>query len=194
MQEASLDRPCDHAGINGYADLREHGGIQWPLPRGAETPQGERRLFEDGRFFRPDGRALFCFEAPAENPEPPDAEYPLVMLTGRGSSAEWHTGTRTARSAVLRALSGISDRVEMDPDDAAERGLKDGQRVWVESRRGRMEGTLCVERGVGRGRIFVPMHDGQVNRVILAVFDPYSRQPSYKACAVRVMAAGTKGA
>jgi assimilatory nitrate reductase catalytic subunit len=190
LQEASLGRPCDHSGINGYADLRENGGIQWPLPRGEEMPQGERRLFEDGRFFRPNGRALFCFEAPAENPEPPDAEYPLVLLTGRGSSAEWHTGTRTSRSAVLRALSGIADRVEMDPDDVAERGLKDGQRVLVESRRGTMEGTLCVERGVGRGRIFVPMHDGQVNRVTLAVFDPYSRQPSYKACAVRVRGAG----
>jgi assimilatory nitrate reductase catalytic subunit len=49
-----------------------------------------------------------------------------------------------------------------------------------------MEGTLCIESGVGRGRIFVPMHDAQVNRLTLAAFDPYSRQPSYKSCAVQV--------
>ena len=193
LQEASMGRPCDHAGIKGYADLREKGGIQWPYACGAEMPESERRLFEDGRFFRPNGRALFCFEDPLENPEQPDAEYPLVLLTGRGSSAEWHTGTRTSRSAVLRALSGISDRVEMHPEDATQRGLRDGQRVSVESRRGRMRGTLCVERGVGRGRIFVPMHDGQVNLLTLAVFDPYSRQPSYKACAVQVRALESRG-
>jgi assimilatory nitrate reductase catalytic subunit len=190
LQEASKGKPCDHSGVQGYADLREQGGIQWPYPNGSHPGEGERRLFEDGRFFRENGRALFCFEAPAPNPEAVDAAYPLVLITGRGSSAEWHTGTRTSRSAVLRALSGMADRVEMHPEDARKRGLRSGQRVVVESRRGKMEGTLCEEVGVGRGRIFIPMHDGEVNRLTLAAFDPYSRQPSYKACAVEVRAAG----
>jgi assimilatory nitrate reductase catalytic subunit len=49
-----------------------------------------------------------------------------------------------------------------------------------------MEARVVLEAGVGRGRVFIPMHDGAVNRLTLAVFDPYSRQPSYKACAVRL--------
>ncbi len=188
LQEASRGRPCDHSGVEGYEALRRRGGVQWPYSADVRPEEGERRLFEDGRFFRGSGRALFCFEAPAPNPEGVDEAYPLVLMTGRGSSAEWHTGTRTSRSAVLKALAGVADRVEMHPEDARQRGLRDGQRVEVESRRGRMEGTLSVGVGVGRGRIFVPMHDGQVNRLTLAVFDPYSRQPSYKACAVEVRA------
>ena len=186
LQQASSGRPCDHSGLDGYGSIRSMRGVQWPFPSASVSTATERRLFEDGRFFRANGRALFCFEAPRKNPEDVDAEYPLVLITGRGSSAEWHTGTRTSRSAVLRALSGIRDRVEMHPDDAKERGLRDGQRVWVASRRGKMEATLCIESGVGRGRIFVPMHDAQVNRLTLAAFDPYSRQPSYKSCAVQV--------
>jgi assimilatory nitrate reductase catalytic subunit len=49
-----------------------------------------------------------------------------------------------------------------------------------------MEARVVLEAGVGRGRVFIPMHDGAVNRLTLSVFDPYSRQPSYKACAVRL--------
>ena len=89
----------------------KRSGIQWPYPvdaGGAEVLEGEavthRRLFADGQFFHPDGRARFITEAPETPPERPSAQYPLVMLTGRRSSSEWHTGTRTSRSAVLRAL------------------------------------------------------------------------------------------
>ena len=49
-----------------------------------------------------------------------------------------------------------------------------------------MEARVVLEAGVGRGRVFIPMHDGAVNRLTLPVFDPYSRQPSYKSCAVRL--------
>ena len=137
-------------------------------------------------FYRPGGKALLKFEPPRENPEPVDGQYPFVLLTGRGSSAEWHTGTRTSKSAMLRLLAPSSNRVELHPRDAAPLGLRQGDRVRVHSRRGSMEARVVLEGGVGRGRVFIPMHDGAVNRLTLPVFDPYSRQPSYKACAVRL--------
>jgi assimilatory nitrate reductase catalytic subunit len=143
-------------------------------------------LFEDGVFYRPGGRALFKFESPRENPEPTDAEYPFVLLTGRGSSAEWHTGTRTTKSAVLQLLAPSSNRVELHPEDAGGLGLRQGDKVKVSSRRGSMDVRVVLESGVGRGRVFIPMHDKAVNVLTLPVFDPYSRQPSYKACAVRL--------
>jgi anaerobic selenocysteine-containing dehydrogenase len=186
LRELTAGQPCDFSGITAYSQIVKAGGIQWPY-RNDGTDEGKhRRLFENGAFYRPGERALFKFEPPRGNPEPADELYPFVLLTGRGSSAEWHTGTRTSKSAVLRLLAPSSNRVEMHPRDAERLGLRQGGRVRVLSRRGSMEARVVLESGVGLGRVFIPMHNGEVNALTLPVFDPYSRQPSYKACAVRL--------
>src|SRR5690606_20050966 len=100
----SRGRPCDISGIRDYRQIEEAGGIQWPLPEGAAL-QSERRLFEDGTFFTQDGRACFHFGEPLPLPEETSVRFPLLLLTGRGTSAEWHTGTRTRRSAILARLA-----------------------------------------------------------------------------------------
>src|SRR6185369_456311 len=64
----------------------------------------ERRLFADGKFYTSDGRAKFLFDLPRPVAEPVDAEFPFILNTGRGTSAQWHTNTRTGKSAVLRTL------------------------------------------------------------------------------------------
>lgn len=151
------------------------------------SKNAERRLFEDGRFFTPDGRARFVFEAPQDLPEAPDAAYPLLLLTGRGSSAQWHTGTRTGKSAILRKLHPDRLLLEINAEDAARLGVADGQKVWVESRRGQVTAWARVTSTVQPGQVFLPMHDAGVNQLTLGVFDPHSRQPGYKACAVRVV-------
>ena len=150
----------------------------------------QRRLFEDGRYYHADGRAKFLFEAPRPMPEPPSAEYPLLLLTGRGTAAQWHTQTRTAKSAVLRKLSPQSIYVEISPDDARTLGIRPQDRVNVTSRRGEIRARAFVTPTVQPGQVFIPMHYETANQLTDAVFDPYSRQPSYKACAVRV----TRGA
>ena len=127
MKALSAGLPCDITGIGGYQDLDDARGIQWPLVRGDSPAASERRLFEDGRFYRPNARALFCFEAPAPVPEPVDREYPFVLLTGRGSSAQWHTETRTRRSGVLQKLQPGTHQVEMHPADVASLGLASGR-------------------------------------------------------------------
>jgi assimilatory nitrate reductase catalytic subunit len=111
---------------------------------------------------------------------------PTASGSGRGSSSQWHTETRTGRSAVLRKLAPQVDYLELHPDDADARGIRPTDRVRVSSRRGAIELRAFVTRGVRRGSVFVPMHLAAANVLTFASFDPQSRQPAYKACAVEV--------
>jgi assimilatory nitrate reductase catalytic subunit len=195
LKQLSADRPCDITGIEDYAHIQRARGIQWPLPHPAASPSdatgdslisAERRLFANGQFFTPDRRARFIFDGPREVPEPVDHEYPLVLLTGRGTSAQWHTNTRTGKSAVLRTLYPASAYVEIHPCDAARFGIQANAKVLVISRRGRVQCKAFVTANVGEGQVFIPMHYAIANRLTRADFDPHSRQPSYKHCAVRI--------
>ena len=162
------------------------GGIQWPCPASGSNPEPERRLFEDGRFYHPDGKARFLFEEPRAQPEPIDNDFPFLLLTGRGTSAQWHTGTRTEKSDVLRQLRPENIYVEINPADAERLSLAPQSKVCVQSRRGELTATAFVTPTVQPGQVFIPMHYAATNRLTLASFDPYSRQPAYKACAVRL--------
>jgi assimilatory nitrate reductase catalytic subunit len=185
----SAGRPCDFSGVAGYDMVDDLGGVQWPFPPGSPPVVGdERRLFGDGAFFHPDGRARFCFGAPRPPREATSRRYPLILLTGRGSSAQWHTETRTGKSAVLRTLHPEGPYVEVNATDAADLGLRSGEWVLVSSARGSMRARVVVTTSVASGQVFVPMHDAQVNRLTHPSFDPASRQPSYKHCAVAVRA------
>lgn len=186
IRALSRGTPCDMSGIEGYAMLERTGGVQWPHPEGAPEPETERRLFADGRFHHPDGRARFAFGTPAPPPEPPDEQWPFVLLTGRGSSAQWHTQTRTGKASVLRKLHADRERVEIHPNDAAALGILHGERVRVASRRGSIELVACVRATVREGEVFVPMHDSTTNQLTHPTYDPFSHQPSYKHCAVRI--------
>jgi assimilatory nitrate reductase catalytic subunit len=185
-------QPCDITGIGGYDMLEEHRGVQWPVPQGQVIPPAaERRLFEDGRFFFDDGRARFKLAHPRPLPEPTNRDYPLTLLTGRGSSSQWHTETRTNKSALLRRLSPRLPYVEIHPQDADAAEIDADAEVVVESRRGAMRARAYVTPVVRPGHVFVPMHFVEANNLTFAAFDPESRQPAYKACAVRVRAERT---
>jgi assimilatory nitrate reductase catalytic subunit len=187
LKELSRGRPCDITGISDYAMLDERRGIQWPLREGERVvAQSQRRLFADGRFFHPDEKARFIFEAPRAVPEATTKDYPFVLLTGRGSSSQWHTQTRTAKSPVLRRLYPNEPYVEMSPNDATKLGLSPGDWVIVESQRGKFRARANPTHVVRPGQVFVPMHYALMNRLTFPAFDPYSRQPSYKHCAVRI--------
>lgn len=211
LKELSRGQPCDITGIHDYAHLETAGGIQWPwseldssstvsgpnvgiappisngnYPDIPPLPLPERRLFADGRFPTSDGRARFHFESPNPPPEQVDDAYPFILLTGRGTSAQWHTQTRTGKSAILRQLHPATCYVEIHPGDAGRLRIEPNGWVRVESRRGSLFATAFVAATVQPGQIFVPMHYEQVNRLTYPVFDPYSRQPGYKYCAVRI--------
>jgi assimilatory nitrate reductase catalytic subunit len=194
MKRLSKGRPCDISAIGDYQMLDDRGGIQWPYSSsqsecelsGELSARSHRRLFEDGRFYYADDRAKFLFENPRPMPEPTTTEFPLTLLTGRGTAAQWHTQTRTGKSAVLQKLSPQNAYVELNPADARELKIAQNEPVVVESQRGSISARAFVTTVVGAGQVFMPMHYETVNQLTDAVFDPYSRQPSYKACAVRV--------
>ena len=204
----SRGRPCDITGIDGYRAIDSLGVIQWPfsqavregvldsasgalletLPETRVAEIRERRLFADGRFYTADGRAVFHCSTPQPVPEPTDGHYPWVLLTGRGSSSQWHTNTRTAKSPVLRQLYPQACYNEIHPDDAAQIGLRPQGRIRVRSRRAELVADACITPMVQPGQVFIPMHYSEVNPLIRSVVDPYSRQPSYKFCAVTLEA------
>jgi anaerobic selenocysteine-containing dehydrogenase len=186
IKELSRGRPCDITGIADYRAIEESGGIQWPYPEQSPDPATQRRLFSDLRFYHADGKARFVFDQPAPLPEPPSERYPLLLLTGRDSAAQWHTQTRTAKSDVLRQLSPRELQLEINPIDARRYAVKPSRKVVVESQRGSVIARAFVTRAVPPGNVFLPMHFEATNRLTMAHFDPHSRQPSYKNCAVRV--------
>ncbi|GIW44689.1 MAG: nitrate reductase catalytic subunit [Candidatus Binatia bacterium] len=188
LRELSRGQPCDFTGIPDYDAIERAGGIQWPWPEetAGRQPEVHRRLFTDGKFFHADGKARFVFGQPSPLPEPADEEFPLLLLTGRGTAAQWHTQTRTSKAAVLRRLYPPAGYVEIHPADAQRYGLTPGCEVVVESRRAKVRVRACITPTIAPGQVFMPMHYPETNLLTAAVFDPHSRQPSYKACAVRV--------
>lgn len=188
LQRCSENQPCDITGIEGHEMVRKCGGVQWPLKNAAELKQ-ERRLFEDGKFFTPDQRAKFCFDPPEAPPEQPSDEFPMILITGRGTSAQWHTETRTAKSAVLNKMIPDELMLDLNAQDAAALGVRDGGAVRVISKRATVTLKARLTACVKPGEVYLPMHDSRVNQLTHASFDPHSRQPSYKHSAVRVEAA-----
>ena len=186
LTHLSQGMPCDISGIEGYDHLDREGGIQWPYPAGSVELDRQRRLFTDGRFYHQDGRARFIFEAPRPMPELPDDAYPHVLLTGRGTSSQWHTQTRTGKSDVLRKLYPKNPYVEIHPKDAESLGITPNTKVRVKSRRAEVIVTAIIVSSVREGNLFMPMHYHITNHLTADVFDPYSKQPSYKACAVSI--------
>lgn len=186
LKRCSEGRPCDITGIRDYRHLDESGGLQWPYPAAAVPASNARRLFEDGRFYHYDQRAKFLADVPRPMPEPANAQYPFILITGRGSVAQWHTQSRTGKSAVLRKLAPRGLHLEIHPEDALRLGIEDADTVSITSRRATITARAFVTPTVQPGQVFLPMHDGSVNLLTRAEFDPYSNQPNYKDCAVAV--------
>ncbi len=190
LKQISRDTPCDITGIADYDMLDQAGGIQWPFSETeaqlAATPKTERRLFDDGQFYHADRRARFIFEASRPLAEPTTKKYPFTLLTGRGSASQWHTQTRTSKSAVLNKLYPVQPFVEINPADARELGIHENELVEVVSQRGFMTAMAFFTHCVSPKQVFIPMHYKDTNKLTDSVFDPYSKQPSYKACAVAI--------
>lgn len=188
-RRVSRYRLCDYSGIS-YGLLAEEGAAQWPYPEGGIP---SKRLYEDGQFKTPDGRAkLICAEW-EPFPEQPSRDYPLILITGR-TVEHWHTRTKTREVPILERLSPRA-WLEMNPRDAKQWGLRSHDRVDVVSARGRVrEIELRLTEIIAPGQVFMPFHfsETNVNEVTQSAFDPISREPNYKQCAIRVEPAGAR--
>lgn len=188
-KRVSKGRLCDYSGLS-YELIEHHNGVQWPFPEGT-TEVATTRLYEDGKFSTPDGKAqLFCVEW-APFPEQPSAEFPFVLNTGR-TVEHWHTRTKTGQVPILQRMSP-SAWLEMNTRDAQALRLKPHDRVDVISRRGRVRNIeLRVTEIVAPGQVFMPFHfaETNANQITQSAFDPISREPNYKQCAVSVQLSG----
>ncbi len=192
-----------HKDIAPYDVYVKSRGLRWPVVRQKDGSWRETRFrfsaFDDpyvkeGQDFEfyhstsGDGRAQIWAHEYQPPPEVPDDEYPLWLCTGRVLE-HWHTGTMTRRVEPL-ARAMPTAYVEVHPEDAKQLGVRNGQMVIVESRRGSTELPVWTT-GRGnppRGTIFVPFFDEtrRINDVTLHLHDPFSKQPDYKKCAARI--------
>jgi assimilatory nitrate reductase catalytic subunit len=162
-----------------YDDLEP---VQWPVaPNGA----GTARLFEDGRFAHADDKARFIATATRAPAHMPDAEYPLVLNTGRVRD-QWHTMTRTGKSARLSGHVAESF-IDMHPQDALKFGVREGELARVSSQWGAMVARVQHGGGIARGGVFIPIHwsgqtasDARVGTVVSPAVDPVSGEPEFK--------------
>ena len=193
----SKGRLCDYSGLS-YQLLDRHHAIQWPFTSNdADRTNGRRpattRLYADGRFETPDGRAkLFAVEW-EPYPEQPSKAYPFVFNTGR-TVEHWHTRTKTREVKILERMSPAA-WLEMNPRDAQRLGLRPHDLVTVVSPRSRIERLeLRVTEIVAPGQVFMPFHyeEKNSNRLTQSAFDPISREPNYKQAAVRVERSGPR--
>jgi assimilatory nitrate reductase catalytic subunit len=185
-KRVSAGRLCDYSAMT-YEAVEASGGIQWPYADGAAEPGETRRLYSDGRFETADGRAQLIATSWEMFPEPPNAAFPFVLNTGR-TVEHWHTRTKTGRVAILERLSPRA-WLEMNPRDGRALHLKPTQRVDVVSRRGAIRNLeLRLTETIAAGQVFVPFHwaEANANQATQSSFDPISREPNYKQCAVRV--------
>ena len=185
-KRVSAGRLCDYSGMS-YEAIERQGGIQWPFPAGAGDATATRRLYGDGRFQTDDGKARLLPVKWEPFPEQPTPAFPFVLNTGR-TVEHWHTRTKTGGVPILERLSPHA-WLEINPRDARALRLKPLDRVDVVSQRGRVRNLeLRVTETVAAGQVFVPFHwaNANANQVTQSAFDPFSREPNYKQCAVRV--------
>ncbi len=174
------------AGITWDRLQHEHA-VTYPCR--AEGDPGEPVVFVED-FPREDGKARFVPADIIPADEKPDADYPMVLITGR-QLEHWHTGSMTRRASVLDAIE--PDPVALvHPLDLEALGVQPGQPITLQSRRGEVTLYARVDDGSPRGAIFVPFcyYEAAINRLTNPALDPFGKIPEFKYCAIRITPGG----
>ncbi|WP_127471472.1 nitrate reductase [Thiomicrorhabdus aquaedulcis] len=184
-------RDFDLSGLVNLSDADYADFSPKPWPINAAHPNGCKRLFSDGRFFTPSGRAQFIAITPRLPHAVLSADWPLRLNTGRVRD-QWHTMTRTGKTPRLLAHRG-EPFVSLHPSDAAARGIVAGDWVRVFNPLGQYMGRAELSEQQRVNEVFAPIHwtaqnsaHGRVDALIPAVVDPLSGQPELKHAAVQV--------
>jgi assimilatory nitrate reductase catalytic subunit len=184
LTRASKGGTADYGGIT-WQRVVEEQGVFWPCPEPGHP--GTPRLYEDGRFYHPDGRARFIPTPWRESSESPDDEYPVYLTTGRVIS-QYLSGTQTRRIGAL-VDQYPEPLCEIHPVLAERLGVADGDMVRLTSRRGTMTAPAKVVSSIQPETVFVPYHwpgDKSANLLTKRALDPVSKIPEFKVSAVKV--------
>jgi assimilatory nitrate reductase catalytic subunit len=184
LRVASKGGLADYYGIT-WERIEEELGVFWPCPS-PEHP-GTKRLFEDGRFYHPDGKAHFQVTDWRESGDPPGPEYPILLTTGRVVS-HYLSGTQTRRIGPL-VEQYPEPKLEIHPRLAAKHGIADGDWVRVTTRRAEVVVQASVVGTIRPDTVFLPYHwpgRRSANRLTHRTLDPRSKIPEFKVSACRI--------
>jgi assimilatory nitrate reductase catalytic subunit len=184
LRIASKGGVSDYSGMTWDAIEKDYG-MFWPCPELGHP--GTPRLYENGKFGHPDGKAHFIPIEWRPSAEMPDEEYPIILTTGRVVS-HFLSGTQTRRIGSLMEQYP-QPKCEMHPRLAEKLGVVEGGFVKVESRRGEIVVRAQVVKTIRPDTVFVPYHwplDRSANNLTIRAIDPVSNIPEFKICAVRV--------
>lgn len=165
-------------------------GITWARLQDEDAvtyPGGHEIIFGDG-FPTATGRARIVSTRVTPPAELPDAEYPMVLSTGR-LLEHWHTGAMTRRASQLDALEPEAT-AQLHPRDAARLGVRAGQHIRVSTRRGSIQLKARIDRDVAENMVFIPFafYEAAANLLTNPQLDPFGKIPEFKFCAAKVEA------
>src|SRR6187397_54722 len=174
------------AGIT-WDRLERESSVTYPCVK--EGDPGSPTVFID-KFPTESGRAKFVAADLISAAERPDAEYPLVLITGR-QLEHWHTGSMTRRASALDSIEP-EPVASVHPLDLASLGIEAGETLTIKSRRGEISLYARADDGMPRGSVFVPFcyYEAAANLLTNPVLDPFGKIPEFKYCAVKVTAGG----
>ncbi|ELC8429874.1 nitrate reductase [Clostridium perfringens] len=186
LRECSKGMPCDITGVT-YERLRDSKGIQWPCREGEELEYDERRLFEDGKYYTSSGKAKLIFEDVTENPNATNEEFPFNLNTGRGTVGQWHTHTRTREIQAVTNIVPQKAYVDINRKDAERLDIKENDEVLIHSSNGHKSKFIArLTDNLKEKTLYAPIHYIETNLLTPSVFDPYSKEPSYKTVQVNI--------
>ena len=190
MKKCSKNMPCEITGVE-YEALENSKGVQWPFRQGETLEQDERRLFENGMYYTPTKHANFMFSTPIENPVPTSEEYPYVLNTGRGTVGQWHTQTRTREIVEVEEAIRKEAYALINTKQAKDLGIKNNEKITIASTNGQQSVFDAVlTENVPYGQVYAPMHYIETNALTPSVYDPFSKEPSYKTTPVKIVKGG----
>jgi len=188
----------DISGLN-YSILKEKGSVQWPYTKEMCRVMGKTgagygtpRLFTDRKFYTPSQKAIIHSFPDHNGSEQPDNDFPLILTTGRIRD-QWHTMSKTGKVNKLKQHIGESF-VEIHPDNAIERGIRQNELVEILSKQGLVRVKAKYSTHIKKGVVFLPMHWGKIlnndlnraNNLTANIVDPQSKEPDFKFTAVQV--------
>ena len=192
LKKCSKGMPCDITGVTYEMlegkNMEGSRGVQWPFRAGEALTDDERRLYEDGNYYTPSKKAKFHFEDIAENPTKTSEAFPYIFNSRRGTVGQWHTSVRSREIDESERIYSKVSYAFMNPELAKELNITENERVSIASQNGvTKDFTIKISDNVKKNHLYAPIHYIETNALTPSVYDPYSKEPSFKTVAVNII-------